>query len=213
MFDIIKARRTRVWGRLVQIFHWSLVFVLIIAYISGDEEETIHIYAGYSILGLLIFRALWWVAGNRQTKVKNSVFFRKSFFDDLKTINVEKAKHYIGDRFAGVIVIRALFLGLVMATYSGIKVYELKKSSDTPVLQQLNITSSVANKGSINSTKSNTSEERKVVDSIWGEIHEGSANFVIFCALLHIANILGSGRFRSGTISILNRKNIKKKQQ
>jgi cytochrome b len=50
-----------VWDVLIRIFHWSHVGFFTLAYLTEGEDEwmTIHSYAGYSILILLVFRLLW----------------------------------------------------------------------------------------------------------------------------------------------------------
>nr|WP_232772081.1 cytochrome b/b6 domain-containing protein [Shewanella sp. Actino-trap-3] len=50
-----------VWDVLIRIFHWSLVGFFTLAYLTEGEDEwmTIHSYAGYSILILIVFRLLW----------------------------------------------------------------------------------------------------------------------------------------------------------
>ncbi len=49
----------RVWDPLVRIFHWSLVLFFTVAYFTGEDESLWHIYSGYIIGGLLIFRIVW----------------------------------------------------------------------------------------------------------------------------------------------------------
>ncbi len=44
--------KVRAAGRL---FHWSLVRAFSVARNTGEEEEDLHICAGYVILGLLAF--------------------------------------------------------------------------------------------------------------------------------------------------------------
>ncbi|WP_232788091.1 hypothetical protein [Paraglaciecola sp. MB-3u-78] len=46
----------QVWDPLVRIFHWSLVLFFIVAYLSEDDFETIHVWSGYTVAALVFFR-------------------------------------------------------------------------------------------------------------------------------------------------------------
>ena len=55
----------RVWDPLLRIFHWALVLLFVVAYLSGSRPAyyRVHEIAGIGILGLVIFRILWGFAG------------------------------------------------------------------------------------------------------------------------------------------------------
>src|SRR5678815_5259182 len=46
----------RVWDRFIRIFHWSLVGLFALAFVTGDEIEWLHIGAGYAIVALVALR-------------------------------------------------------------------------------------------------------------------------------------------------------------
>ena len=48
----------KVWDIWVRLFHWSLVGLFVVAYFTAEEENIVHIYSGYAVLGLIIFRML-----------------------------------------------------------------------------------------------------------------------------------------------------------
>ena len=52
-------QRIPVWDLAVRGFHWSLVLFFTVAYLSSEDESTLHIYSGYAVLGLVLFRCLW----------------------------------------------------------------------------------------------------------------------------------------------------------
>ncbi|HBG51658.1 hypothetical protein E4680_11170 [Candidatus Macondimonas diazotrophica] len=60
------ARPVRVWDLPTRFFHWSLVVLLVVAWSTaqaGLEWMTYHLWAGYSILALLLFRLMWGFLG------------------------------------------------------------------------------------------------------------------------------------------------------
>jgi len=56
----------QVWDILIRLFHWSLVVAFIVAYLTSKEENPWHIYSGYLVLGLIIFRISYRLGAYRQ---------------------------------------------------------------------------------------------------------------------------------------------------
>ena len=57
-----------VWDLPVRLFHWLLVISLIASWYTSDGERDLieyHLYTGYFILGLLLFRIIWGVIGTK----------------------------------------------------------------------------------------------------------------------------------------------------
>lgn len=59
------VRRVKVWDGWIRFFHWSVVFLLAVSWVSirtGNVE--VHYVSGYAMLSLLLFRIAWGVAGS-----------------------------------------------------------------------------------------------------------------------------------------------------
>lgn len=67
--------KIKVWDIPTRIFHWALVAVFIVAFISSRNESCLdfHTIAGYLALGLVTFRLLWGFAGNRYARFADFV--------------------------------------------------------------------------------------------------------------------------------------------
>ena len=76
----------RVWDPLVRFFHWGLVLTFVISYLSGDEESTLHVYAGYAVLGLITFRIFWGLVGTQYARFSNFVATPTTTIDYLKNL-------------------------------------------------------------------------------------------------------------------------------
>ena len=85
----------KVWDIGVRIFHWALVLFFTIAYISEDIE-LIHAYAGYVVLGLILFRVLWGLVGTKYARFNNFIYGKKAVFVYLKSLFTKKPEHYTG---------------------------------------------------------------------------------------------------------------------
>ena len=69
MFDnYLHPKTIKAWDPLVRIFHWSLVFFFLLAYITEDDWLSVHVQAGYAVLLLVGFRLFWGVVGSRRAR-------------------------------------------------------------------------------------------------------------------------------------------------
>ncbi len=196
----------RVWDPLVRIFHWSLVLAFAVAYFSGDEESDIHIYSGYIILGLLVFRLLWGFVGPSFARFSDFLYSPQSIIKYTRELLSGSPKHYLGHNPAGGAMIFALLISLVVVTYSGLKVYAIEEGAG-PLAQAtpIGFIPSVLIKPAYADDDDDEHEEYgehegdehegdEDEEEFWEEIHEASANFVLFLVFLHIAGVFVAGR-------------------
>ena len=194
-------KQIRVWDPLVRIFHWSLVLAFTVAYLSGDEENNLHIYSGYLIFGLISFRLLWGIVGSRYARFSDFVYSPKSIITYIKDIIAGQPKRYLGHNPAGGAMIVALLLSLVVVTYSGLKVYAIEEGAGPLALQTTEVSfikSAYADDDDEYEDEHNKHDNGEdEAEEFWEEIHEVSANFVLFLVILHIAGVIVSGRLHN----------------
>ena len=69
-------RNIRVWDLPVRLFHWLLVALVLISFVSaqfGGNAMQYHEWSGFSILTLVLFRALWGFAGSTHARFADFV--------------------------------------------------------------------------------------------------------------------------------------------
>lgn len=194
----------RVWDPLVRIFHWSLVLAFTVAYFTGEEESDIHIYSGYIILGLLVFRLLWGFVGPRFARFRDFVYSPQAIIKYLKDMLAGSPKNYLGHNPAGGAMIIALLLSLVVVTYSGLKVYAIEEGAG-PLAMQVPEISLIKSAYADDDEHEEYGERGEYGEhegdedgeEFWEEIHEASANFVLFLVFLHIAGVFVAGRLHN----------------
>lgn len=181
----------RVWDPLIRIFHWGLVLAFTVAYLSGDEENNLHIISGYAVLGLITFRVLWGLIGTRYARFGNFVHSPGTVIQYLKGLVARNPKHYVGHNPAGGWMVIAMLLTLFVVTVSGLKVYAIEEglgplAGDPPALTV--ISAAYADDDSDSHGEDGAAEE------FWEELHEIASNFMLLLIFLHIAGVVASGR-------------------
>lgn len=161
----------KVWDLLIRIFHWSLVGFFTLAYLTEGEDEwmTIHSYAGYSILILLVFRLLWGVMGTHNARFSNFITRPKEVLVYLKGLVTGKAKDYIGHNPAGAMMTVALIASIAIAGFSGMALY------------------ATDGHGPLATSFFATWPEGAIK-----EVHEFFANFTVFLVVIHVGGVIVS---------------------
>ena len=66
--------RVAVWDLPTRLFHWLLVALIGLSWWAAEEEELeLHLYSGYAILSLLLFRLMWGFVGSSTARFRNFV--------------------------------------------------------------------------------------------------------------------------------------------
>jgi cytochrome b len=120
--DLGKAEsigETKVWDPLVRVFHWSLVISFFVAFISAEEWDDLHIWAGYAAAALVAFRLVWGLIGPRYARFTSFVTMPRAVIDYAKATLSGRAPRYLGHNPLGGAMIMALLLSLVVVTLTG----------------------------------------------------------------------------------------------
>lgn len=65
------VRRVRVWDLPTRLFHWLLVVLVVTSFVTGKiggNALTYHMWSGYAILALLLFRSAWGFIGAPESR-------------------------------------------------------------------------------------------------------------------------------------------------
>jgi cytochrome b len=110
----------KVWDPFVRVFHWSLVALFTIAFLTGDEIEWLHLWAGYAIAALVAIRILWGFIGPRHARFADFVKGPRAIASFLKQSARLEAPRYLGHNPAGGAMVVALLVMLVGLSVTGI---------------------------------------------------------------------------------------------
>jgi cytochrome b len=109
----------RVWDPFVRIFHWSLVALFTVSFLTGDEIERLHIVAGYAIIGLLGLRIVWGFVGPRHARFSDFVRPPAESLDYMRKAIRRRAPRRLGHNPAGAIMVITLLTVLIAISATG----------------------------------------------------------------------------------------------
>lgn len=162
-------RSVRVWDLPTRVFHWALVVLLVVAWLTGEDEDwifVIHSFAGYGVIALVIFRLAWGVAGNRHARFWNFVRGPGRVVAYGRELIRLSPPRFLGHNPLGGWMILALLGVAAMAAVSGLFVAEDEV------------------RGPLASLVSHGAAETLE------EVHEVLANLLIALAAAHVAGVL-----------------------
>ena len=113
------ASQVRVWDAFVRIFHWSLVGLFILAFVTGDEIEWLHLAAGYAIAVLILLRIIWGFVGPQHARFSDFVRTPREVTGYVRSAIRLRAPRYLGHNPAGGAMIIALLAMLIGISATG----------------------------------------------------------------------------------------------
>ncbi|MBI4817667.1 MAG: DUF1924 domain-containing protein [Deltaproteobacteria bacterium] len=171
--------RTKVWDIPVRLFHWSLVLLIAVAFLTGEEDDwsSVHAKAGLAILGLLVFRIAWGFVGSRYARFRSFLRSPREVVEFAKAYVKGRPPLHLSHNPLGAVMVIALLLLLLAATGTGV-LMRLGPEWEGPLTPYLS---------------------HSVADGI-KETHELVAHAILVLAGLHVAGVIVS--------SFLERQNL-----
>ena len=189
MSKLKSQQAIKVWDIFIRVFHWSLVILFTLAYLTGEEETSWHAYFGYAIGILLVLRIIWGFIGTRYARFSTFIYSPSTVIAYLKSLLSGKPKHYLGHNPAGAYMVFALLFMLSMTTFSGLKAYAAEGYG--PLAFNMDVTLIAVALADDDDDEKGWGKEGKE-DKFWKEIHEFTANLTLFLVFMHILGVIVS---------------------
>jgi len=113
------AAEVKVWDPFVRVFHWSLVSLVVFAFLTGEDWGKAHIVAGYAIMTLIGLRVLWGFAGTKHARFSDFVYRPAAVAAYLKDFLQFKAPPILGHNPVGGLMIITLLAALTATGLTG----------------------------------------------------------------------------------------------
>jgi cytochrome b len=115
--------RRLVWDWPVRLFHWTLVAAFIGAFVTnrlGVSYFIYHVWCGYAVIVLVVFRILWGLLGTRHARFSNFVHGPRGVLRYLSAIGRGRRTHYAGHNPLGALMVLTLLLILAVQASLGL---------------------------------------------------------------------------------------------
>jgi cytochrome b len=179
--------RIKVWDIVVRSFHWCLVVLFGLCYLTGDEFDLLHAYLGYGILILLGARVIWGVIGTKYARFSNFIYGWEKVREYVKGLMIWRPQAYLGHNPVGGWMVVLLLLLILFTCWTGLEAYG--QQGDGPFAQQFSGAPDV-----------DESRDNKDANELWSELHEVLADFTLFLVFIHVVGVIVS--------SLLHRENL-----
>jgi cytochrome b len=165
----MEIQQTKIWDIFIRIFHWSLLATFAITYLTEDDFPSLHVYAGYTMMVLIVLRLVWGFIGSRHARFNNFIAKPSNVINYMKEVVQFRAKRYVGHNPAGGAMVIALLISLSMTLLFGLLTFGAAEFSGPLAGLAGGVSESFAN--------------------IFEELHEFFANFTLFLVVVHVLGV------------------------
>jgi cytochrome b len=119
-------RWVKVWDLPTRVFHWALVALVGIGVVTGFVAPEwwmgVHIWAGYGLVALMVFRLVWGVLGPEYSRVVSFTYPPRDTLEHMRGLLLLRPSHHVGHNPTGALMIFALTAVLFALVVTGLLV-------------------------------------------------------------------------------------------
>ncbi len=159
-----------IWSLPTRIFHWLLVFYMLMMYITSEEESWLDLHAafGYGIGVLVLFRIVWGFVGPQYVRFSNWPLRLAKVKEYLFSLP-DKPQSYVGHNPPASFVMLAMIAVTFFAVLTGVLTYGIQEG-----------------RGLLGFLNSSFFKEMELFE----EVHEFFSTFMLLLIFAHMAGLL-----------------------
>ena len=188
-----QIKSVKIWDVFVRLFHWALVCIIIVQYISAESNKYIHQNFGYLVACLVLTRIIWGLFGSKHARFSDFLYRPPVIFQYLTGLIKGKPGRYLGHNPVGGLMVFVLLAALLVTTFSGLKAignkgYGLFADKGYQIVRQ-----TLADSDDVAQSE-NEGEHRSLngKNEFWEEFHEAMTGFLLFLIIAHICGVIVS---------------------
>lgn len=124
----------KIWDLPVRLFHWALVVLVAVSWISAEIGNfTVHYYSGYAILTLILFRVIWGIVGSDTVRFSSFIASPSAVLAYAKKLGQKKPSNWIGHNPVGGLSVLAVLALLATQVTAGLFIIDVDFVNDGPL--------------------------------------------------------------------------------
>jgi cytochrome b len=138
-------RRVRVWDLPTRVFHWALVALVVFSFVTakiGGNALTYHMWSGYTILTLILFRIVWGFIGGRESRFAAFVRGPATVFQYAASLLGKDSERYLGHNPLGGWSVVVMLAALALQASTGLFVND-EIATEGPLAQYVSLATSL----------------------------------------------------------------------
>ena len=122
--DAAPLAKVKVWDPSTRLFHWTLVALIVSAYVSRSYSDDPTLYwhrmNGYAVLVLLLFRLLWGLVGSSTSRFASFLPWPGKTIGYARALLTGRRLHYLGHNPLGGALIFVMLLAVGAQAVTGL---------------------------------------------------------------------------------------------
>ena len=119
--DSRKEEHVQVWDAPVRLFHWAIVILMLVSWLSADQGfMRVHLWSGLTLLALLIFRLVWGMIGSSTARFRDFLHPPRQVLAYMRSLVGANKALFAGHNPAGGLMVVGLIAVLVLQAVTGL---------------------------------------------------------------------------------------------
>lgn len=191
-------RSVKVWDPVVRIGHWLLAGGFLTAYLTAEENQPIHVIAGYTVAAVVVLRIVWGFVGTKHARFASFVRGPGAVLGYLGGLATGKSKRSIGHNPAGAAMTVALLICIGGVATSGMALLAAEEG-EGPLAGFIAAEGDGARPAEAAGEERELSEDHEedeagggANEEVFEEVHETFVNLTLLLIGLHIVGVIAS---------------------